>query len=482
MNKPKPAGKDGGDPPASKPVSHIAPFPHFNPLSSTLRRERVPSIKLTNESPTKIDDFPHISIMLPAKTTDNIHKAQVNSLFSASTLSNRNMMLNQNYLLLKSQKMILERTFERATELFSQGHPTNLQENIKRSISTVLNSPYSTLFDEVSKQSEVLQNILQSTTIKSGSEEQRLLSTVLSVFIAILRMKTVICTTSTSDSPTRRGRRNSSVTNIGDIKISKDGVVEEGESIKMIQEINSSSENFICRICEEVVPLDLIEQHSALCIKAHQTLFNFYKCGEQLKSLKSAIATQFLSEQWPGEQQNALAVVFPVLYLYSFISLAIDIQNTDRDAMEQLDIVHQGMSNYEIPDEVKQLLPIFTTAKQLVIKKKQCCTDLVSASIAINATTRWHRYSSISGIHTHLSDFEIIGRLSSGAFARVYLSRKKKTGDLFAVKVIKRSNMNQKNQVRAVSTERDIMRRLHSPYVVNFCMFFMNEECEKKLI
>ena len=159
--------------------------------------------------------------------------------------------------------------------------------------------------------------------------------------------------------------------------------------------------------------------------------------------------------------------------------MAIDVQNADYDGLDLLDMVINGLSTTDVPDDAKQLLPVFMQARQIVLKKRQCCAEIVNASIAINTTTRFHRSSGISGIHTHLSDFEIIAKLSSGAFARVYLSKKKKTGDLYAIKVIKKSYMGQKNNIRSVSNERDIMRRLHSPYIVNFCMYFFCQRMQK---
>ena len=56
-----------------------------------------------------------------------------------------------------------------------------------------------------------------------------------------------------------------------------------------------------------------------------------------------------------------------------------------------------------------------------------------------------------------IKDFEIIKPISKGAFGSVYLSKKKTTGDYFAVKVLKKSDMVAKNQVTNVKAERAIM-------------------------
>lgn len=56
-----------------------------------------------------------------------------------------------------------------------------------------------------------------------------------------------------------------------------------------------------------------------------------------------------------------------------------------------------------------------------------------------------------------IKDFEIIKPISKGAFGSVYLSKKKSTGDYFAIKVLKKADMIAKNQVTNVKAERAIM-------------------------
>ena len=56
-----------------------------------------------------------------------------------------------------------------------------------------------------------------------------------------------------------------------------------------------------------------------------------------------------------------------------------------------------------------------------------------------------------------IKDFEIIKPISRGAFGSVYLSKKKSTGDYFAIKALKKTDMVAKNQVTNVKAERAIM-------------------------
>ena len=60
-------------------------------------------------------------------------------------------------------------------------------------------------------------------------------------------------------------------------------------------------------------------------------------------------------------------------------------------------------------------------------------------------------------VATSIKDFEIIKPISKGAFGSVYLSKKKSTGDYFAIKVLRKADMIAKNQVTNVKAERAIM-------------------------
>lgn len=58
---------------------------------------------------------------------------------------------------------------------------------------------------------------------------------------------------------------------------------------------------------------------------------------------------------------------------------------------------------------------------------------------------------------TSIKDFEIIKPISKGAFGSVYLSKKRSTGDYYAIKVLRKGDMVAKNQVTNVKAERAIM-------------------------
>uniref|UniRef100_A0A7N0V4L3 non-specific serine/threonine protein kinase n=1 Tax=Kalanchoe fedtschenkoi TaxID=63787 RepID=A0A7N0V4L3_KALFE len=77
---------------------------------------------------------------------------------------------------------------------------------------------------------------------------------------------------------------------------------------------------------------------------------------------------------------------------------------------------------------------------------------------------------------TSIEDFEIMKPISRGAFGRVFLARKRATGDLFAIKVLKKADMIRKNAVESILAERNILISVRNPFVVRFYYSFTCRE------
>jgi len=76
-----------------------------------------------------------------------------------------------------------------------------------------------------------------------------------------------------------------------------------------------------------------------------------------------------------------------------------------------------------------------------------------------------------------IKDFDFIKPISKGAFGSVFLAKKRATGDYFAIKVLKKSDMVAKNQVTNVKAERMIlMNQTDSPFVVRLYFSFQSKE------
>ncbi|KAH6765050.1 Protein kinase superfamily protein [Perilla frutescens var. frutescens] len=77
---------------------------------------------------------------------------------------------------------------------------------------------------------------------------------------------------------------------------------------------------------------------------------------------------------------------------------------------------------------------------------------------------------------TSIDDFDIIKPISRGAYGKVFLARKRATGDLFAIKVLKKLDMLRKNDVDRILAERNILITVRNPFVVRFFYSFTSRD------
>jgi PAS domain-containing protein len=75
-----------------------------------------------------------------------------------------------------------------------------------------------------------------------------------------------------------------------------------------------------------------------------------------------------------------------------------------------------------------------------------------------------------------IKEYEIIKPISKGAFGSVFLAKKKISGDYFAIKVLKKSDMVAKNQAMNIKSERTILTQIDSPYIVKLFSTFQSKD------
>jgi len=75
-----------------------------------------------------------------------------------------------------------------------------------------------------------------------------------------------------------------------------------------------------------------------------------------------------------------------------------------------------------------------------------------------------------------IHDFTIIKPISRGAYGRVFLCKKKDTGDIYAIKVLKKGDIIRKNQEDSIFTERNALVRAQHPFIVNLFYAFQSQD------
>eukprot|EP01128_Nolandella_sp_AFSM9_P005144 TRINITY_DN2445_c0_g2_i1.p1 TRINITY_DN2445_c0_g2~~TRINITY_DN2445_c0_g2_i1.p1 ORF type:complete len:437 (+),score=122.50 TRINITY_DN2445_c0_g2_i1:33-1343(+) len=74
-----------------------------------------------------------------------------------------------------------------------------------------------------------------------------------------------------------------------------------------------------------------------------------------------------------------------------------------------------------------------------------------------------------------LTDFTILKHIGEGAYGRVYQVKENATGNIFAMKVLKKHHLLKLNAVENTIAERDILRKVRHPFVVRLHSTFQTE-------
>ena len=75
-----------------------------------------------------------------------------------------------------------------------------------------------------------------------------------------------------------------------------------------------------------------------------------------------------------------------------------------------------------------------------------------------------------------INDFILIKALSSGAYGKVILARKKNTDDFFAIKVLDKQKMMEKNVVEYVINEKNILSQMSNEFIVRGVYNFQSKK------
>merc|ERR1712065_69576 len=76
-------------------------------------------------------------------------------------------------------------------------------------------------------------------------------------------------------------------------------------------------------------------------------------------------------------------------------------------------------------------------------------------------------YSKNTSGKINIDDFDLIKVVGKGSFGKVMQVRKKDTGQLYALKILKKSMLIERNQIEHTMSERNIMQSLQHPFVVS---------------
>ena len=232
--------------------------------------------------------------------------------------------------------------------------------------------------------------------------------------------------------------------------------------------VQSDQQTEICRICENRIPINDFEAHTDCCCQAYLKESQLEDVNEEMNGILREIAENWLHIPWPGEQDSSIVQnTLPAFDISLVLRSALRIDAHGADAPEELEMLEKRLPDAEqlmACNKNATLIEMASCVRQRIIRKRRMSLAIRHMSEVL----RFGRGYRPLPWNTTIADFEIIKKISSGAYARVYLAKKKATGDIYAIKVLNKMDVKEKNQVKRILVERDILLKFSNPYIIRF--------------
>ncbi|PKU64872.1 Serine/threonine-protein kinase [Dendrobium catenatum] len=120
------------------------------------------------------------------------------------------------------------------------------------------------------------------------------------------------------------------------------------------------------------------------------------------------------------------------------------------------------------PSHISQLLQLTSLEKNSLLDLVECSTidtDVHQEKACTNdVVEKDNQTEEVSGVG--LDDFEVLKLVGQGAFGKVFQVRKKGTSEIFAMKVMRKDKIIEKNHAAYMKAERDILTKVDHPFIV----------------
>jgi serine/threonine protein kinase len=223
----------------------------------------------------------------------------------------------------------------------------------------------------------------------------------------------------------------------------------------------------VCRICDEYVHAVDFERHSFCCGAAYRSESRLAAIGADLRRLQDRLAN-FLITPWVSDEKTMVEQTLPIFHGYLLLDQLLSRTLPQSEALAASEFVEAAMTILLAQFSGSEFAPLFFEVKTAVIEKRRAASATWEAQRVLETTRVSGSGHAISLALISIADFAFIKPISAGAFARVFLAQKTTTGDIYAIKVLPKTEVVQKNQVQRVLLERDILLGFSSPHIVNF--------------
>mmetsp|Transcript_14903 Transcript_14903/g.39935 ORF Transcript_14903/g.39935 Transcript_14903/m.39935 type:complete len:1263 (+) Transcript_14903:162-3950(+) len=304
-----------------------------------------------------------------------------------------------------------------------------------------------------------------------------------------------------------------------DSKTSKSiSCTEDSDSDVEVELSRAEEDELLCRICEARFYVDDFERHSAACSEIAMALQKLYGRWTAIRKMRSRLVERRngpRSSGAPRRQQEISAMtklcdtcdlvestasVFMIRIYGDEVEVeipAVDADEATLDAQAKAceTLAHDSKWAIDAATRVtaRRIGFVFQHFKAAFQRLRETCAremELINAdkvslvrssnSEALSLLCELFPASIVSvdeGFAEQLptiNDFSVLKPISAGAFGRVYLAKKKSTRDVFAIKVLRRGDMEQRNLIERVQLERDILAGSSSPWIVRLFWTFIS--------
>ena len=223
----------------------------------------------------------------------------------------------------------------------------------------------------------------------------------------------------------------------------------------------------LCRVCEQQVPLDMIEIHGTICAKAYESSQIVKNSYDQIAKLVLGAKHSLLKQNWPGDEDRAVSVILPVLHTVVLLEKAVYVDQQSLEAHFELVKINDCLRGIRLAKEDEEATKFLMKATELLYARMSATSRLSKELDEVQKTVSSSE-ASIVLTETEICDFDFVREISRGAYALVFLARKKKTGDFYAIKATPKERTREKNEIDMILTERNILLQMESPYMIRF--------------
>ncbi|OQR97946.1 protein kinase [Achlya hypogyna] len=255
----------------------------------------------------------------------------------------------------------------------------------------------------------------------------------------------------------------------------------------------------VCRLCECLVDVARVEEHTEFCVFSAKHEQQADEINARLRRVASSITSNMRTESIRAYFSDEDTTFYKSMRSIALKASACDLSSIDsfdlcvqllkaleqahQDAVSSSCAVERGLKYVvRIQELIHSKMDQMRSTQKLLLTRDTLPPHLAPATIYRTKSLENNLENNVMSRPVPLGpprisiqDFDIIKPISKGAFGRVYLARKKTTGDQYAIKVLAKEHVLRKKQLGHIETERNVLANVESPFVVKLFWTFQSK-------